>query len=854
MKIVHLCNYAPNASGMYNTVKDLIFEERKLNHKAELLSGVNTTEEIGNDGIIPVGTKYADEADIVCWHYAMLENYLNEPHRNIVLFLHGTPEYNFETEIYSNDSIFSLLMGLGKLKIPKRIITLWKRHKPIWEELLNTEVDYVNSWVDLDKFSVSQKEVNPKKIKIALMDYWRYTREPINLITSLLKLQKNCNEEIEVNIYGGPKQLEKAHKSLINLIEERNLGKFRGQTFNVEKDIYHNHDLILTMSSEETRVVREATSCGVPVVIGTNIKGFTNYYGDCRDTNSFCNVIYKAYEDIRDNTKLERNKNRYYAERNFNIKDSAKKLCSIFEEVIKENGTPSNPKRIKTKSKNMVNLIDETCNNIESKFNKNNPFYYVRFGDGELLLMNGHKSFTHQKNNENLQKELIESFKINEKNYLVSSAAGITNEKRMRSGLFGSFEYNEELIKIYEKYRYGLNSENYIALTYKSVFEPLWFMNFLDKYIRNKKSLFIGNKESINNKLVKDVFNFNNYVEFPDKNAYEKLDEKYEEIKEKINNNELIICAIGVTTEVLAKRLWNDGYKDKYFIDIGSIIDALMEKETRTWIKLVKNDYINNYKLAYSKKIQTSIIIPTYKQSKATNNCFNSISKYTENYKIFWIDNGSSKEELEKVKTNKLKNIQSIHYEKPIGYSKAVNIGIKKALSEDNNKYILLLNNDTIVSENWLNRLRRTLESSELDAISVLTSKNNPHSLDKIREIIPDIPKFKEKTSINEINNSLWDLNGTKVIECDKIMSFFCVLFRKETFEKIGLLDENIFAYGEDNDFCIRMTNNGLKFGISLGVYIHHDHNLTTKSMEKDWIRKQKEKSTNYLKQKYKNK
>ena len=74
---------------------------------------------------------------------------------------------------------------------------------------------------------------------------------------------------------------------------------------------------------------------------------------------------------------------------------------------------------------------------------------------------------------------------------------------------------------------------------------------------------------------------------------------------------------------------------------------------------------------------------------------------------------------------------------------------------------------------------------------------------------------------------------------------------RRETIEAVGLLDENIFAYGEDNDYCERLRRQGKKIGIALGVYVHHDHHKTANSFDGDWVRRQQNKSRQYLAEKW---
>lgn len=108
---------------------------------------------------------------------------------------------------------------------------------------------------------------------------------------------------------------------------------------------------------------------------------------------------------------------------------------------------------------------------------------------------------------------------------------------------------------------------------------------------------------------------------------------------------------------------------------------------------------------------KVGIVIPIFNQSNYTIKCLNSIDKYYENkYNVIVIlvDNGSDQTNKDAVNNciNELKNIKTelLEYPKPIGYVKATNAGIIKALELECD-YICLQNNDTEVSKNWMSLL-----------------------------------------------------------------------------------------------------------------------------------------------------
>ena len=96
-----------------------------------------------------------------------------------------------------------------------------------------------------------------------------------------------------------------------------------------------------------------------------------------------------------------------------------------------------------------------------------------------------------------------------------------------------------------------------------------------------------------------------------------------------------------------------------------------------------------------------SIIILTFNQLKYTKECVESIRKHTpEPHEIIFVDNGSTDgtgKWLKKLVKNN-SNYKLIENKKNLGFSKGCNQGIEASSGE----YILLLNNDVVVTENWL--------------------------------------------------------------------------------------------------------------------------------------------------------
>jgi GT2 family glycosyltransferase/SAM-dependent methyltransferase len=181
-----------------------------------------------------------------------------------------------------------------------------------------------------------------------------------------------------------------------------------------------------------------------------------------------------------------------------------------------------------------------------------------------------------------------------------------------------------------------------------------------------------------------------------------------------------------------------------------------------------------------------SVIIPTYNHcDDLLKPCIESIFKYTNLTDIELIisangcsDNTSQYLDELRYKFNSLNlanHFQVIWNDKPIGFPKAVNEGIK--LSTTNK--IVILNNDCIL-----------LEQNTNDWLTFLNS-----SFDK-----------NSKCGISSV------LNLYSEITKKKFAVFFCVMIDKKVFDKIGLLNEEYGIGGcDDIEFCYEAENAGFE-------------------------------------------
>jgi len=210
------------------------------------------------------------------------------------------------------------------------------------------------------------------------------------------------------------------------------------------------------------------------------------------------------------------------------------------------------------------------------------------------------------------------------------------------------------------------------------------------------------------------------------------------------------------------------------------------------------------------------IIIINWNGLKDTLECLDSLGKISyPNYKIVVIDNGSKKNQADKIKS-RFPNIELIKNKKNRGFVIANNQGIKKALNNNAN-YVLLLNNDTIAKSNFLDYLidyaEKNKEAGILNPKILYPNSNKIWSLGGKISYSTGFSIYIGKGK----NSNKWN----EVIEPD-FASGCALLIKREVIKKIGLLDPIYFAYYEDNDFSFRAKRASYKIKVIPESIIWH--------------------------------
>ena len=218
---------------------------------------------------------------------------------------------------------------------------------------------------------------------------------------------------------------------------------------------------------------------------------------------------------------------------------------------------------------------------------------------------------------------------------------------------------------------------------------------------------------------------------------------------------------------------------------------------------------------------KVSIILLNYNTSNDLIECINSLDKIKyPNYEIIIVDNCSSETEIRKLNSYFEKRMDCIFIKnnENSGFAGGNNLGIKYAL-DNKTDYILLLNSDTLVNEDFLNILVDTAEKDK-ENIAMVTGKILYYP--EVNKIwygggYIDWKKFTGKHyGEGEYDNKQYD-------EIKSItFSSGCLMLINVSLNFDKYLPEEYFMYYEDVDYCARILENGYKIIYNPSAVIYH--------------------------------
>ncbi|MFQ5677420.1 MAG: glycosyltransferase family 2 protein, partial [bacterium] len=224
-----------------------------------------------------------------------------------------------------------------------------------------------------------------------------------------------------------------------------------------------------------------------------------------------------------------------------------------------------------------------------------------------------------------------------------------------------------------------------------------------------------------------------------------------------------------------------------------------------------------------------SIIIVTFNSAATISNClFSLVTTLRTTDEVLIIDNNSQDNTLALIRefsNNPQNRIRLFPQQKNRGFSRGCNIGIENS----NKEFVILLNPDTEVFGDWIERLTDHFKFyPKTGAVGPLS--NQCLSPQQIRTYLPNYKQYADDVFhlLGVLQNRFNRRSQPK-----RLLMGFCMVLSRTILQDIGPLDEDIFLGDEDMEISWRLRENGYYLRVALDVFINHQRQTSFKTLPK---------------------
>lgn len=244
-----------------------------------------------------------------------------------------------------------------------------------------------------------------------------------------------------------------------------------------------------------------------------------------------------------------------------------------------------------------------------------------------------------------------------------------------------------------------------------------------------------------------------------------------------------------------------------------------------------------------------AIVLLNFNNYLDTINCIKSLKCIrNKDFITIVVDNKSTNNSLEKLKVLENNKIIVVDSRKNGGFAYGNNIGIAIALKRQVD-YVLLLNNDTLVTSDFLDKLLDCF--SEKDNVGIATCRI---MYNEDRKKVWYAGGQMDWNNLRAIHYNIneYEFKIQKIEEVD-FASGCCMLISSKCLHEIGGLSEDYFMYCEDMDYCIKAQENGYRILYNPRAVIYHCVSSSGGGADSPFVIEWSNRSRRIIFKKYKN-
>ena len=212
---------------------------------------------------------------------------------------------------------------------------------------------------------------------------------------------------------------------------------------------------------------------------------------------------------------------------------------------------------------------------------------------------------------------------------------------------------------------------------------------------------------------------------------------------------------------------------------------------------------------------KVSVIVLTYNNLDFTKACLASLIERTDygNLEIIVVDNASADDTPDFLRTFERTHsgVKIILNDQNLGFAAGNNVGLAAATGD----FLVILNNDTVVTKGWaLTMLRHLQRDPSIGLIGPITNNiGNEARVETTYRDVADMPREAVAITLPAMGVAFEIQNA----------AFFCVMLPRSTYERCGPISEEYGrGFFEDDDYCRLVEVAGLRVLCADDVFVHH--------------------------------